>query len=190
MNGRFGELNGILVACIIAGSLAATRVEGQVLTEIHDPLRGVTFHSVELGSRSPDGDAGALSAMRDSMMTIGLSAFRFDESPMVGEYILWLRHDGPGRWLPGSGGLTLTIISGERHIDAMSVHWYASGDATRASALVEKLEYSLDGDDLSAILDGGSAVIRLDTMLGEVSASLTEADIEVLGRFMERISAR
>jgi hypothetical protein len=43
---------------------------------------------------------------------------------------------------------------------------------------------------LSAILDGGSAVIRLDTMLGEVSASLTEADIEVLGRFMERISAR
>jgi hypothetical protein len=168
--------------------LAAPRLEAQMLTEIHDPLRGVTFHSVELnGESSQSEETPASVALRNHRMTIGLSAFMFDESTAIEEYILWLRHDGPGRWFSGTDGLPLRIEAAGKQVNAKPLHWYAPDAQANSGSFVEKVEFTLDVDQLNNMLNAESATLHLETLLGKVSYQLSESDFEAMRRFVQRI---
>jgi hypothetical protein len=186
MNSEYVRLP--LMACVAMTLLATPRLEAQMLTEIHDPLRGVTFHSVELNGESYQSEEirGPV-ALRNHQMTIGLSAFMFDESTAIEEYILWLRHDGPGRWFSGTDGLPLRIEAAGKPVNAKPLHWYAPETPANAGSFVEKVEFALDVAELDKMLNAESATLHLETLLGDVSYRLSESDFEAMRRFVQRI---
>ena len=69
--------------------LMPRQAESQVATEMRDPLRGVTFYSLQISTDPMTAlqTRGGLFAQSD-LMTLGLSAFFFDESDTVDEYVL------------------------------------------------------------------------------------------------------
>ncbi len=71
----------------------------QLLTEAHDPVRGVHLSSIEVSNRPlinswrvTEGDFSDI-----DRITIGLGAAVFDETTTVTEYTLWIAYEGR-RW--------------------------------------------------------------------------------------------
>lgn len=169
----------LLSASLLAGATAMAAVPR---TEARDPVRGVSFHSVEIKNaairslRVIEGDFSDA-----DRLAVGLSALVFDGRDGVEEYILWLRHEGR-RWLDFSAGDPVSIeVAGEPlQIEPLRALQPFVGPSSR---LFEKIEFRLDPAILDRLTDGSDVRIRLRSGNGTVEAALSAQDIEEIRTF-------
>lgn len=177
----------ILVATVAILSILATRpADAQAFTEFRDPLRGVTFYSVQIATdplMSLQHEGGSFSSSDE--MTLGLSAFFFDESDTIDDYVLWLRHDGPRRWFTGSRLLPLEIIIDDTTRTPPPLHTLGA-KADEIGPFVEKLEFTLHPGELEALFDADTVTLHLNTLLGSLDKTLSREEKEAMRRFRDR----
>ena len=179
-----------LVAMIALSPLRA-QSQAQAVTEMHDPLRGVTFYSVQISTDPTTAlqTTGSLFGESD-LMTLGLSAFFFDESGTIDEYVLWLRHDGPRSWFTSNLEFPLTLwLDGEKWQSA-PLHVSRPAGSGESGPFIEKLEFVLETNDLKTLLAADSATIELVTAMGTVEKTLSASERSALRRFHDRVLTR
>ncbi|MEO1035434.1 MAG: hypothetical protein AAFX44_07740 [Pseudomonadota bacterium] len=174
-----------LIVVATPGALAESYVE------IRDPLRGVTFYSVQLStdtirelSTSEDffGDM-------DEQVTLGLSAFYFDESERIDEFVMWLRHDGGSRWFSGPEQTPMSLSIDDGFETLPQLHALPTKPRADGARLVEKLEFTVSPKVFAEMKRAERVVVELSTLMGAVSKSLTLDEIAYLQRFEQRISS-
>jgi hypothetical protein len=151
-------------------------------TEIRDPVRGVSFNSIEVSAQAInsleviEGTFGGA----DSLV-VGISALSFDESEGVDEYILWLRHEGR-TWLrfdidqPVSFGVDGQALALEQ-LRASQTFVGAS------SRMFEKVEFRLNEAAFEQLVQGNEINITLRSDSGIVEKTLTEEEIDRIREF-------
>ncbi len=123
-------------------------------------------------------------------MTLGFSAFFFDESDAVDEYVLWLRHDGPRRWVSGDVQRPLTLdLDGDATTHA-PFHMLRPSGTSDSDLFVEKMEFALDPQSFQSLLDADAVALELRTLLGTVEKRLSVAERDAIQGFHERVGSR
>ncbi len=183
--------NTVLFLIMALFPLLPLHAEAQPYTEFRDPLRGVTFYSMQVSTDSLTSlqmeGSGFSSADR---MTLGFSAFFFDESETVDEYVLWLRHDGPRRWVSGDVQRPLTLdLDGVATAHA-PFHMLRPSGSSDSDLFVEKMEFALDPESFQSLLDAGAVALELRTLLGTVEKSLSATERGAIRSFHERVGSR
>ncbi len=180
-----------IVLVIVALTFVQQRADAQAFTEIRDPLRGVTLYSAQISSdplTSLQVEGSVFSS--SDQMTLGFSAFFFDESDSVDEYVLWLRHDGPRRWFSSSQERPLKLFLDELTLALAPQHNTQSGTQATSGPLVEKKEFELVPNDFRALLAASEITIELTTSLGVVEKVLSETERAAIARFDEIVRRR
>ena len=178
----------VLVLGLAVFGLLPLRGESQAYTEFRDSLRGVTFYSVQVSTdplRALQTDGSRFT--RSDEMTLGFSAFFFDESDSVDEVVLWLRHDGTRRWFTGDIIHPLKIRTDDRALEPIAVHATRPLDPLFTGPVVEKLEFALSPPEFQGLLDADTLNIELTTLLGVVEKTLTPGEHDVMRRFHDRV---
>ncbi len=180
-----------LLLMIALFPLLPLHAEAQSSTEFRDPIRGVTFYSMHVSTDSLTAlqmeGSGFSSADR---MTLGFSAFFFDESDTVDEYVLWLRHDGPRRWLAADLQRPLTLdLDGVVTVHA-PFHMLRPSGSSDSDLFVEKMEFALDPESFQSLLDADAVALELKTLLGTVEKRLSAAERGAIRSFHERVGSR
>lgn len=180
----------IALALTLAGLvLPAAYAAAQPRTELRDPLRGVSFHSIELS----EGPLNELEIIEGSFadtdrLTLGLSALVFDGSPNADEYVLWIRHEGR-RWLDFGTGIPVVVSVDGKPFPLAQVRAPQPfvGDGSR---LFEKIEFHLSEPELALLLDAQSVRVRLQSGNGIADKRLTNEELRRAESFYESISVR
>lgn len=179
-----------LVVQLVLSTVQPAHAQTQTSTEVRDPLRGVTFFSTSVST-----DSLIALQMRGSSfsssdtMTLGFSAFLFDESETVDEYVLWLRHDGPRRWLAGDIKRPLTLYLDGVATDYAPFHLLRPRDNSNRDMFVEKLEFALNPKSFQALLTASEVTLELRTLLGAVKKTFSSAELELLRTFDARVGS-
>lgn len=172
--------------CVLPG----TSLHAEALTESRDPVRGVSFYSVQLESAPLWQIQTAGSRFSpDDAITVGLSAMVSDDNAQVMEYILWLRHDGPRSWLLGALDQPLTIQLEDRRLLPLPLHVARQTGDSVPEPYIEKLEFALPPRLVKILLDEPSVVLKLETALGEVQKPLEPHMIETLRELTRKMAA-
>lgn len=164
--------------------LLPLRAEPQVVSQIHDPLRGVTFYSMQISTEplTTLQPKGGLFAETD-LMTLGLSAILFDESSAVREYVLWLRHNGPRRWFISTIERPLTLSIDGQSRQPVSLHTTRPDNVATGGQFVEILEFAISEPEFESILEADVVSIQLQTALSKVEKSLNESELSAIRRY-------
>ena len=159
----------------------------QNVIEIRDPLRGVSYYSVEL-STDPLNELQFVENLfpENESITIGISALFFDESRAVDEYILWFHHDGERKWFSASQEYPLTIHVGDYDKVVDYLHITTSG-MNQDAFFSEKLEFKLTAEEFLSIVDSDSVSFELTTALGNITKTLNKDEITALLRFDAKV---
>ena len=181
----------VLLLIMALFPLLPLHAEAQSSTEFRDPLRGVTFYSMQVSTDSLTTLQMKGSGFSSSdRMTLGFSAFFFDESDTVDEYVLWLRHDGPRRWLAGDLQRPLTLdLDGAVTVHA-PFHMLRPSSSTDSDLFVEKMEFALDPESFQSLLNADAVALELRTLLGTVEKRLSAAERGAIRSFHERVGSR
>ena len=181
-------LAGILTMCLsLAGSLPASALT----TEVRDVVRGVTFYSAEISSdqKTTLQMKGGLFSSSD-VMTVGLSAFFFDESEAVDEYVIWMRHDGPRRWFIGQNTTPVEIHFNDGKLVPAPSHQSRVAGPDDESPFIEKLEFILDPSDFEALINSDKIEIEVQTLLGTVIKVLSAEERAAVIDFKQEVRER
>jgi hypothetical protein len=175
------NLNICLLSLILTGPLAAS----QPRIELSDPLRGVTFYSVQLSDGNINSHNVTSGKFDDSdRLTIGLSAMVMEDAKADQEYIFWVRHAGR-RWLSyGEGSPVILLADGQRMpLEPLRAPQPSIGPD---SQFLEKLEFRLPATALVKL--GSSKRIRVELLAndGSVQVELGEESISSIAGFAER----
>lgn len=175
-------------ATLLAASALPASAFAQVRTELRDPMRGVSFHSVEI-------DDSALNALdvidgrfsEADRLVVGLSAMTFDGSDTVESYVLWIRHEGR-RWLDFELGnpVEITIDGESLALERLRAAQPFVGPSGR---LFEKIEFALSEADLERMAASRDVAIVLRSGNGIVRKQLTADELAYLRTFGEQIRA-
>lgn len=181
------QLRNLLAGAVLA--LPGMAAHAEAMTETRDPVRGVSFYSVQLESAPlwQFQTAGSRFSPDDGM-TVGLSALVADDNAQVMEYILWLRHDGPRSWLLGAMDQPLTIQLEDRRLLPVPLHVARETHNSLREPYIEKLEFALDPRLVQILLDEPSVVLKLETALGEVQKPLKPHMIETLRKLTAKVA--
>ena len=180
--------NGLLLRITLLMSFLFSSVAtAQGIVEIRDPLRGVSYYSIEL-SNDPISELQFVDSFMtgNDSLTIGVSALYFDESKTVDEYILWFHHNGDRKWFSASHDNTLTVNTGDRYKEIDYLHITTSGFNDDAS-FSEKVEYRLTDEEFLSILESEEVSFELSTALGKITKSLEQEEITGLLRFDAKV---
>ncbi|NNE37474.1 MAG: hypothetical protein HKN08_04150 [Gammaproteobacteria bacterium] len=180
--------NGLLLrTTLLMTFLYSSVITAQGIVEIRDPLRGVSYYSIEL-SNDPISELQFVDTFMtgNDTMTIGVSALYFDESRAVDEYILWFHHNGDRKWFSVSHDNTLTINAGDTYKDLDYLHITTSGFNDDMS-FSEKVEYRLTAEEFLSILESEKVSFELSTALGKITKSLGQDEITGLLRFDAKV---
>jgi hypothetical protein len=100
----------MVLAAVLLSFLFSIPAQGQSRSVMQDPVRGVTFHSIELSDdrindlRVVEGDF-----TESDRLAIGFSAAVLKGSTEPYRYVLWIRHEGR-RWLDTESSSPLELI--------------------------------------------------------------------------------
>jgi hypothetical protein len=173
---------------LFAASLLPAGSFAQVRTELRDPMRGVSFHSVELD----DSALNALDVIDGSFpdsdrLVVGLSAMTFDGSDVVDSYVLWIRHEGR-RWLDFERTDPVEIAVGGEVLafDRLRASQPFVGASGR---LFEKIEFALSEADVMRLAASSDATITLRSDNGNVRKRLSAEERAYMRKFTEQIRA-
>ena len=182
------KTNGMLFKIMmLATFLYSSVVTAQGVVEIRDPLRGVSYYSIEL-SNDPISELQFVDNYMagNDEITTGISALYFDESKTVNEYILWFHHNGDRKWLSASFDNTLTVSTGDRYKEIDYLHITTSGGSDE-SGFSEKVEFRLTAEEFLSILDSDNVSFELSTALGTVIKPLGQEEITALLKFDAKV---
>jgi hypothetical protein len=157
-----------------------------VIVDVRDPLRGITFYSVQLSTDTLiELQIGPGRFSTEDVMTLGVSALMFDENARPDEYVLWLRHDGPARWLTDVTTLPLKIAGVAEPLTPTPLHVLRQDQGKDAGPFVEKLEFALTPEQFEEMLESESLTLQLSTLLGTVEKVLSEAERDAMRGFQQ-----
>jgi hypothetical protein len=177
-----------VLAVSAASMLGVASANALPRTEVHDPVRGVSFESVEISERL----VNSLEVIQGSFgntdsLVVGMSALKFDGTDTVNEYILWLRHEGriwhqfdidqPVQFEVDGQELTLEQLRA-------SQPWVGA-----SSRMFEKVEFRLDQTALDALMRGQEVKITLRSESGLVEKMLTATELDRIREFHASHSA-
>ena len=160
-------------------------------TEVRDEIRGVTYYSSAISTdmKTTLQAPGGLFSSTD-VVTIGRSAFFFDESSSVDEYVVWLRHDGPRRWFVGSDEKPMEIHFGDQSIEPKPSHQTNLPEPSREAVFIEKLQFAIDPLTFEAILQSDKVEIEVRTLLGTLLKAFTAEEVSALREFAAEVQER
>lgn len=166
----------LLMPIAATGETQGTRIE------VRDPLRGVSFQTVQLS----DVPLSVLDTVEGGFpdsgrLVVGLSALLSEGSATADEYILWLRHEGR-QWLslPSEQPVQLEVDGRNMELFALREPQAFVGPD---SQFIEKLEYRLEASALERLADSRSILIRLRANDGVVEKRLSADEIELVRQF-------
>jgi hypothetical protein len=173
------------IVAVVMTSLASANPMPR--TEIRDPVRGVSFNSIEISDKRVnvlnviEGTFGDT----DSLVT-GISVLTFDGSPEAKEYILWLRHEGR-RWLQFDFEQPVEFqVDGQvLLLEQLRASQPFVGNSSR---MLEKIEFRLDDAALDRMLQGGMVSITLRSDSGTVEKTLSAEEIDRIREFRASFS--
>lgn len=172
---------------VVVGMISPRDAQAQAFTEFRDPLRGVTFYSVQISTdRLQDLQHEGSQFASNDEVTLGLSAFFFDESDVIDDYVLWLRHDGPRRWFTGSKMRPLDVVIDGNITSPAPLHTLRS-DADEIGPFIEKLEFSLHPTKLENLMTAEDVSVELHTLLGSMEKALNAEEVSAIKRFRDRV---
>ena len=176
-------------AALACALLLSNHAAAQAATEFRDPARGVTFYSKQVSVEKIQDlqTKGGLFGDTDEV-AIGVSAFFFDESEFVDDFVLWMRHDGPRRWIAASTPLPLTINVDESQFEPLPIH--QSLPTARVGPFIERMEFSISPEEFVEMLDAEYVSFELGTLLGTMVKELTADELELLREFKSRVERR
>lgn len=180
------------VICLLAVMLLVAGGPGHAATtEVRDEVRGVTYYSTAISTdmKTTLQAPGGLFSSTD-VVTIGLSAFFFDESSSVNEYVVWLRHDGPRRWFVGSNEKPMEIHFGEQSIEPKPSHRTNLPEPSREAVFIEKLQFAIAPETFQSILDADKVEIEVRTLLGTLIKPFTTEEVTALRQFAAEVQER
>lgn len=158
----------------------------QMRSEMRDPVRGVSFHSIEISTQPINAlDVVAGSFADADRLSIGLSAMIFDGASEVDSWILWIRHEGR-RWLDYDRIMPVNIVANGSALDIESLR-SPQPFVGEAGLRYEKLEFQLDAETLRLLVDAKNIVIELRTDNGDVDKHLSRNETERLREFVASI---
>ena len=180
MNHKYLSLS--LTALFATSMLGAASANSLPRTEVRDPVRGVSFNSIEVSQQMINsldviegtfGDADSL--------VVGMSALSFDESAGVDEYILWLRHEGR-TWLRFDIDQPVSFeVDGQKLVlEQMRVSQPFMGSSSR---MFEKVEFRVNEAAYEQLVQGDEISITLRSDSGIVEKTLTKEEIDRIRLF-------
>jgi len=182
MNRKFVALT-LTFTAVFATSLFGVASAGPMpRTEIRDPVRGVSFDSIEISAQMINSTEVIEGTFGDSdSLVIGMSALSFDESDGVDEYILWLRHEGR-RWLRFDidQPVSFEVDGLELPLEQLRASQPFVGTASR---MFEKVEFRLDEATIDRLVKGDEISITLRSDSGVVQKTLGTDEIERIREF-------
>jgi hypothetical protein len=158
-------------------------------TEIRDPVRGVSFNSIEISEKSVNSLDVIEGTFGDSdSLVVGMSALSFDESEGVDEYILWLRHEGRS-WLQFDTDqpVSFKVDGQEMPLEQLRASQPFVG---RASRMFEKVEFRLDDAAMDRLVQGDEIKITLRSDSGVVEKTLDSEEIERIRAFRASLDSQ
>lgn len=159
--------------------------QGQPLTEIRDPIRGITFYSKEL-SVVPAASLklDKASTIEPGQLALGISAFYYDTSELAGEYLMWLRHDGSTPWFNEAPSEPLLLSIEEINLDLKSMHT-TSLAADGEHEYMETATFSLTTLEFLQLLSANSITLNLQSSRANVSKKISAEEHELIADFAE-----
>lgn len=180
MNRKYLSLS--LTALFASSMLGAASANSLPRTEVRDPVRGVSFNSIEV-SQQPINSLEVIEGTfgdTDSLV-VGMSALRFDESEGVDEYILWLRHEGR-TWLRFDIDQPVSFeVDGQKlALEQMRASQPFVGSSNR---MFEKVEFRVNRAAYEQLVRGDEISITLRSDSGIVEKTLTKEEIDRIRLF-------
>ncbi len=170
----------LLIAFFTAVPLAAA----QQRIELRDPLRGVTFYSVQLSDGAINSHKVTSGKFSDSdSLTIGLSAMVMNGAKADQEYIFWVRHAGR-RWLSFSEGNPVSVLADGQRM-ALEPLRASQPSIGPASQFLEKLEYRLPAAELEQLGNSKRIMVELLADDGSVQVELDADSIVTIADFAQ-----
>lgn len=169
-------------ALVAASMLSVASANPMSRTEIRDPIRGVSFDSVEISEEQINSLEVIEGSFGDSdSLVVGLSAMTFDGNEGVDEYILWLRHEGR-RWLQFDiDDPVIFEIDGQRlELEQLRASQPFIGASSR---MFEKVEFRLNEEDFQRLIKGNEITILLRSETGIVEKTLLAEQIDRIREF-------
>lgn len=180
-----------LCVLLTIGLTFSESVDAQATSEIRDPLRGLTFYSIQVSTDNTSDIQTVGSRFTETdRVTLGLSALFFDESDTVDDFVLWLRHNGPRRWFVGSIASPLLIHVDDDTYEYLPLHASSPDEASGVVPLVEKLEFSVSPSTVRAIARAGVVRLELQTLLGGIDKQLRDGEQESIAGFLRSARER
>jgi hypothetical protein len=171
------------VACL-ALSMLSGKALSNAIVDLHDPLRGITFYSIQLSTDDlRDLEVGPGRFSDKDLMTMGVSALIFDENSQPNEYILWLRHDGPARWLVDVRMSPIRLVGDTETLAPLPLHILRQEQGKDSGPFVEKLEFALRPEEFDMLLQSESVVVQLSTLLGAIEKTLSDEELAAIRTF-------
>lgn len=187
MNRKFVALT--LTAVFATSIFGVASANPIPITEIRDPVRGVSFNSVEISGKLINSMEVIEGTFGDSdSLVVGMSALSFDESDGVDEYILWLRHEGRS-WLQFDidQPVSFQVDGRELPLEQLRASQPFVGTASR---MFEKVEFRLDEAAFDQLVQGEEISITLRSDSGVVEKTLDKEEIERIREFRTSLNSR
>jgi hypothetical protein len=172
---------------IACGLLCAQIALAQMRTEVRDPLRGVSFHSVGLGDDAVNSLRVIEGTFADSdRLALGLSVLVFDASHLSDEYIFWVRHEGR-RWLDfNTADQVIVEVNGEKlPLAPLRASQPFVGESAK---FFEKIELKLTTGDVAQLIRADTVKVQLRSNNGVVDKWLSREEIAELKSFVTSLA--
>jgi hypothetical protein len=173
-----------LLATSIFGVVSANSLPR---TEIRDPVRGVSFYSVEISEKKVNSLEVIEGSFGDTdSLVVGISALKFDGSDAVDEYIFWLRHEGRLWHKFDVDQPAVFEIDGQKlSLEQLraSQPWVGA-----SSRMFEKVEFRLDEAAFDRLVLGDEITITLRSDNGLIEKTLTTRELERIRDFRASFS--
>ena len=156
-------------------------------TEIRDPVRGVSFYSVEISEKKVNSLEVIEGSFGDTdSLAVGISALKFDESDAVDEYIFWLRHEGRLWHQFDIDQPAVFEIDGQKlSLEQLRASQPWVGTSSR---MFEKVEFRLDEAAFDRLVLGNEITITLRSDNGLIEKTLTNRELERIREFRASFS--
>jgi hypothetical protein len=178
-----------LFAAAAAWSALGIEAHAQLRAEMRDPVRGVSFHSLEISNDAIDMlDVidGAFAAT--DRLSVGVSAMVFDGTGEIDSWIFWVRHEGR-RWLDYDRDMPIELLVDGSALDLEPLR-SPQPFVGEGGLRYEKLEFELSDAAFERLLVAQSVVVALRTDNGDVDKHFTGDESERLRAFVESIGER
>jgi hypothetical protein len=153
---------------------------------MRDPVRGVSFHSIEWSDQSINDLQILEGTFTDSdRLAIGLSAMVFDGETRIDPYIFWIRHQGR-EWLDYELAHSVRVMVDEDPLALVrlrSPQRFTGAD----EVAYEKLEFLASAEQMTRLLGATSAVISIRSNNGTIEKAISDEELARIRKFIDSI---